>query len=250
MSTNMYWDALLHTETSMMTIHQYIIVDISYLITPYKIPPPSLYNKIFAMGFLTRWSLWGNPGMARCQEMSTLPAGYISQRKVTSASSSGSLGFIVCVKFCMIVYRLTQRNCSERRAPPWVDRVCNRTSVTGFLPFEPFKFDIFWNLHQPKGVPSSHFHQPKSLGWWKVRGGQIKKNAKFRWFKWPKTCYTLSITYSINPRGCPPLTAISLGQAVPRWQQSLSWSMQSSVNRRSDDTAFGAGTFSWQDPVH
>ena len=23
-----------------------------------------------------------------------------------------------------------------------------------------------------------------------------------------------------------------------------------SVNRRSDDTAFGAGTFSWQDPVH
>ena len=147
-------------------------------------------------------------------------------------------------------YRLTQRNCSERRAPPWVDRVCNRTSVTGFLPFEPFKFDIFWNLHQPKGVPSSHFHQPKSLGWWKVRGGQIKKNAKFRWFKWPKTCYTLSITYSINPRGCPPLTAISLGQAVPRWQQSLSWSMQSSVNRRSDDTAFGAGTFSWQDPVH
>ena len=23
-----------------------------------------------------------------------------------------------------------------------------------------------------------------------------------------------------------------------------------SVNRRSDDTTFGAGTFSWQDPVH
>jgi hypothetical protein len=44
----------------------------------------------------TLWSLWGSPGMARCQEMSTLPAGYILQRKVTSASSSGSLGFIVC----------------------------------------------------------------------------------------------------------------------------------------------------------
>ena len=36
--------------------------------------------------------------MARCQDMSTLPAGYILQRKVTSASSSGSLGFIVCVQ--------------------------------------------------------------------------------------------------------------------------------------------------------
>ena len=38
----------------------------------------------------------GEPGMARCREMSTLPAGYIPQRKVTSVSSSGSLGFIVC----------------------------------------------------------------------------------------------------------------------------------------------------------
>ena len=39
------------------------------------------------------WSLWGKPGMARCQAMSTLPAGYILQSKVTLASSSGSLGF-------------------------------------------------------------------------------------------------------------------------------------------------------------
>ena len=109
------------------------------------------------------------------------------------------------------MHRLSQRSCCERRAPTWIDRVCNRKSVSGF--FAIWNTQI-WNLHQPKGVPSSHFHQPKSLGWWKVRGGQIKKNAKFRWFKWPKTCYTLSITYSINPRGCPPLTAISLGQAV------------------------------------
>ena len=36
-------------------------------------------------------SLWGNLGMAMCQEMSTLPAGYIPQRKVKSVSSSGSL---------------------------------------------------------------------------------------------------------------------------------------------------------------
>ena len=43
----------------------------------------------------TVWSLWGNPGMGRCWEMSTLHAGYIPQHKVTSASSSGSLGFIM-----------------------------------------------------------------------------------------------------------------------------------------------------------
>jgi hypothetical protein len=29
-----------------------------------------------------------------------------------------------------------------------------------------------------------------------------------------KPWYTLSIIYSINPRGCPPLGTISLGQAV------------------------------------
>jgi hypothetical protein len=29
-----------------------------------------------------------------------------------------------------------------------------------------------------------------------------------------KNWYTLSITYPINPRGCPPLGTISLGQAV------------------------------------
>ena len=56
-----------------------------------------------ALSLPTVWSLWGNPGMARCWEMSTLPAGYILQRKVTSASSSGSLGSIVCVKCCRMV---------------------------------------------------------------------------------------------------------------------------------------------------
>ena len=35
--------------------------------------------------------------------MSILLAGYILQRKVASASSSGSLGFIVCVKCCRMV---------------------------------------------------------------------------------------------------------------------------------------------------
>ena len=43
----------------------------------------------------TVWSLWGNPGMAKCREMSILPAGYIQQCKMTLASKSGSLGFIV-----------------------------------------------------------------------------------------------------------------------------------------------------------
>ena len=32
-----------------------------------------------------------------------------------------------------------------------------------FLPFEMHKFGIFWNLHQPKGVPSPSFHQPKGF---------------------------------------------------------------------------------------
>ena len=55
------------------------------------------------MGLPKVWSLWGNPGIARCCEMSTLPAGYIPQIKVTSASLIGSLGFIVCVKCCRMV---------------------------------------------------------------------------------------------------------------------------------------------------
>ena len=46
---------------------------------------------------------WGNLRMARSWEMSTLQAGYIPQRKVTSASSSGSLGFIECLKYCRMV---------------------------------------------------------------------------------------------------------------------------------------------------
>ena len=45
-----------------------------------------------------------NLKMLGCREMATLPAGYIPQRKVPSAGSSGSLGFIVCVQCCRIVY--------------------------------------------------------------------------------------------------------------------------------------------------
>ena len=50
----------------------------------------------FTLGLLTVWSLLGNLRMARCIEMSTLPAGYIPQRKVPSASSNESLDFNVC----------------------------------------------------------------------------------------------------------------------------------------------------------
>ena len=35
-----------------------------------------------ALSLLTVWSLWGNPGMARCWEMATFPAEYILQRKL------------------------------------------------------------------------------------------------------------------------------------------------------------------------
>ena len=45
----------------------------------------------------------GNPEVARCQEMATLPAGYIPQSKGPSSSSSGSLCFIVCVQSCRMV---------------------------------------------------------------------------------------------------------------------------------------------------
>ena len=48
-----------------------------------------------SLGLPILWSLWGNQAMARCQEMSTLPAGHILQCKETSASTSESLGLIV-----------------------------------------------------------------------------------------------------------------------------------------------------------
>ena len=40
--------------------------------------------------------------------------------------------------------------------------------------------------------------------------------------------------------------------SVPRWRLSLSWPIQSDHLSIADcdDTAFGAGTLTWQDPVH
>jgi hypothetical protein len=36
-----------------------------------------------------------------------------------------------------------------------------------------------------------------------------------------KTWYTLSIIYSLNPRGCPPLGTISQGQAVSSYEKEI-----------------------------
>ena len=74
----------------------------------------------------------------------------------------------------------------------------------------------------------------KNLGWWKVRDGHPPNHVG--WWKWemgtplgwcrfqkmPNLCssngkkpwHTLSIIYSINPKGCPSLATTSLGQAV------------------------------------
>ena len=51
---------------------------------------------------------WGNPGVARSQEMAILPVGYIPQRKVPSVSSSESLvSLCVCsVVGWLIMYQL------------------------------------------------------------------------------------------------------------------------------------------------
>ena len=99
-----------------------------------------------ALSLPTVWSLWGNPGMARCREMATLPAGYIPQRKVSSASSSGSLDFIVCVCSVvgwLIVYQLgiLSLSCSQYSHTicwsGWDDNTClgvKNTSSIGAWP--------------------------------------------------------------------------------------------------------------------
>ena len=48
-----------------------------------------LHYTAYTLGLSAVWSLWGNLGMVRCGEMSTLPARYILPGNVTSASSSG-----------------------------------------------------------------------------------------------------------------------------------------------------------------
>jgi hypothetical protein len=99
-----------------------------------------------ALSLPTVGSLWGNPGMARCREMATLPAGYIPQRKLPSDSSSGSLGFIVCQQDCvawLIVHQLgiLSLSCSQYSQSicwcGWDDSTClgvRNTSSIGAWP--------------------------------------------------------------------------------------------------------------------
>ena len=47
----------------------------------------------YCTGLLTVWSLWGNPGMARCRKKSALAFGYIQKPKARLASCSGISGF-------------------------------------------------------------------------------------------------------------------------------------------------------------
>ena len=62
------------------------------------------------------------PGDGLCQEMSTLPAGYIPQRKVTLASSSG----LLCIKCCRMVDSVLSILVNTVR--PSVDRRSNDTT--------------------------------------------------------------------------------------------------------------------------
>ena len=83
----------------------------------------------------------------------------------------------------------------------------------------------FINLKVSRGVPSSSFHQPKSFRG--VRGVfiNIAEGTPLGWCRFQKlpnlctsngkkTWHTLSITYSINLKGFPPLGTTSLGQTV------------------------------------
>ena len=49
-------------------------------------------------------------------------------------------------------YRLKQKTCCKRWAPPWVDRVCDRKrkSVAGFFPFDLHKFSKVRGGHPSK----------------------------------------------------------------------------------------------------
>ena len=58
----------------------------------------TVHTKLYTPSTINSWDR-----VARCREMATLPAGYIPQHKVSSVSSSGSLGFIVCVQCCRMV---------------------------------------------------------------------------------------------------------------------------------------------------
>ena len=89
-----------------------------------------------------------------------------------------------------------------------IERVCQ-----GFLPLELHKFGIFWNLHQPKGVPISHFHQPTGF----LGGAHLSVFINPKVYadskKWQKTLVHSFYHILYQPKGCPPLGTTSLGQS-------------------------------------
>jgi hypothetical protein len=60
-------------------------------------------------------------------------------------------GFRQCLPFSWKILR-------DKHCIGLIERV-----YQGFLSFELHKLCILWNLHQPKRVPTSHFHQPKGF---------------------------------------------------------------------------------------
>ena len=98
---------------------------------------------------------------------------------------------------------------------PWVDRVYDRKSVPGFLPFEPFEFGISWNLHQPKGVPTSDFsstqvfrgyppltfHQPK--GYLGVPTSDFSKKCQIQMVQNAKNMVHSFYHILYQPKGVP-----------------------------------------------
>ena len=87
-----------------------------------------------------------------------------------------------------------------------------------FLSFELHKFGIFWNLHQPKGVPTPYFSSTD-----RILGGcpslTFLNYYKFKWFKWKKNLVHSFYYILYQPKGVPTPrenfsgTGVSLGSS-------------------------------------
>ena len=126
----------------------------------------SLHSKPASpLGLSTVWLLRGNLGMARCWEMSTLQTGYILQCKVTSASSGGSLGFIMNF-YCVwsVVGWLTLSLSGPIQSDLLLIADCDDTTFEGTL-----------TLQDPVHWAPSTFLESRS--WWGHDCGKQKKQA-------------------------------------------------------------------------
>jgi hypothetical protein len=149
-----------------------------------------------ALGLPTVWSLWGNPGMARCREMSTLPAGYIPQCKVKSASSSGSLGFIVCEKCCRKVDSVPRWGLSLSW-PIQLDHLliadCDSTCYVHYNFSTPvFSCFMKWNWW-PLSLKSCHFEASKDI----MTKFKSQESILKSYWKWQS-----SLPHSHPPENC------------------------------------------------